>query len=105
MQGRPVPARVSANKEIVAHSTGVVRSFVEELKHGTRKYRTIASLSRQIAEAYRGRCVLELLQNAHDALADARGEDPGLISFELETEPAPSFLIANSGRAFEHKDF
>ena len=99
------PARQSANQEIAAHSLGEIRSFLEELKHGTRKYRTIASLSGQIAEAYRGRCVLELLQNAHDALADGQGGDPGLITFVLETAPEPVLLIANSGRAFEHKDF
>ena len=105
MHARPLAAGPSTNKEIVAHSLGEIRSFLEELKHGTRKYRTIASLSGQIAEAYRGRCVLELLQNAHDALADAPAGDPGLITFVLETEPEPVLLIANSGCAFEHKDF
>lgn len=99
------PARQSANQEIAAHSLGEIRSFLEELKHGTRKYRTIASLSGQIAEAYRGRCVLELLQNAHDALADPPAGDPGQITFVLETGPEAALLIANSGRAFEHKDF
>ena len=99
------PARLSANREIVAHSLGEIRSFLDELKHGSKKYRTIASLSGQIAEAYRGRCVLELLQNAHDALGEALVEDPGVITFVLETEPVPVLLIANSGRAFEHKNF
>ena len=99
------PARQSANGEIVAHSLGEIRSFLDELKHGSRKYRTIASLSGQIAEAYRGRCVLELLQNAHDALTAASGGDLGQITFVLETEPAPVLLIANSGRAFERRDF
>ena len=89
MHARPSPARLSANEEIVAHSLGEVRSFLDELKHGTKKYKTIASLSGQIAEAYRGRCVLELLQNAHDALADSPDGDPRLITFLLETEPAP----------------
>ena len=99
------PARQSANGEIVAHSLGEIRSFLDELKHGSRKYRTIASLSGQIAEAYRGRCVLELLQNAHDALTAAPHGDSGQITFVLETEPAPVLLIANSGRAFERRDF
>ena len=96
---------LSANKEIVAHSLGEVRSFLDELKNGTKKYKTVASLSGQIAEAYRGRCVLELLQNAHDALADPPDGDRGRITFALETEPVPVLLIANSGRAFEQKDF
>ena len=99
------PARQSANGEIVAHFLGEIRSSLDELKHGSRKYRTIASLSGQIAEAYRGRCVLELLQNAHDALTAAPGGDPGQIMFVLENEPTPVLLIANSGRAFERRDF
>ena len=100
-----MPARLSVNREIVAHSLGEIRSFLDELKHGSKKYRTIASLSGQIAEAYRGRCVLELLQNAHDALGEAPAKDPGMITFALETQPAPVLLIANSGRAFKHKNF
>ncbi len=98
-------SRQSADAEIVAHSLGEVRSFLDELKHGSKKYRTIASLSSQIAEAYRGRCVLELLQNAHDALTAAPDGDLGQITFVLESEPVPVLLIANSGRAFERKDF
>ena len=98
-------ARQSANGEIVAHSLGEIRSFLDELKHGSRKYRTIASLTGQIAEAYRGRCVLELLQNAHDALTAAPDGDRGQITFVLESEPEPVLLIANSGRAFERRDF
>ena len=99
------PARQTANGEIVAHSLGEIRSFLDELKHGSKKYRTIASLSGQIAEAYRGRCVLELLQNAHDALTAARDGDVGQITFVLESDPEPVLLIANSGRAFERRDF
>ena len=52
------PERLSGNKQIVEHALGEVRTFIDELKNGTRKYRTIASLGGQIAEAYRGRCVL-----------------------------------------------
>ena len=99
------PERLSGNKQIVEHALGEVRTFIDELKNGTRKYRTIASLGGQIAEAYRGRCVLELLQNAHDALPETPGDDPGLITFSLETTPAPVLLVANSGRVFERKDF
>ncbi len=99
------PERLSGNKQITEHALGEVRTFIDELKNGTRKYRTIASLGGQIAEAYRGRCVLELLQNAHDALPETPGDDPGLITFALVTTPAPVLLVANSGRAFERKDF
>ena len=105
MTTEPSAARLSGNEQIVEHALGEVRTFIDELKNGTRKYKTIASLGGQIAEAYRGRCVLELLQNAHDALADTPGGEAGLVTFSLETAPDPVLLVANSGHAFERKDF
>ena len=105
MRIQRAPARLSGGEQIVEHALGEIRTFIDELKNGTRKYKTIASLGGQIAEAYRGRCVLELLQNAHDALADALGAEPGLITFVLRTAPDPVLLIANSGRPFERDDF
>ena len=103
--GTPLTDRLRANQEIFAHSLSQIRSFLEELKHGTKKYRTIASLSSQLAEAYRGRCVLELLQNAHDAMNDTPSDDPGRVSFLLKTKPSPLLLVANSGLAFKSQDF
>ena len=97
--------RQRADRQIVNHALAEVRTFLAELQHGTKKYKTIASLGGQIAEAYRGRCVLELLQNAHDALVDASGNDPRLITFVLKTKPDPVLLISNSGCAFEPQDF
>ena len=82
-----------------------IRTFFDELRNGTRNYRTVASLSGQITQEYRGRCVLELLQNAHDALVGARENDPKQISFVLTTEGQPQLLIANSGRPFRREDF
>ena len=105
MTTEPSPARLNGNELIAEHALGEVRTFIDELKNGTKKYRTIASLGGQIAEAYRGRCVLELLQNAHDALVETAEGDPGLLTFSLKTEPEPVLLVANSGRAFERKDF
>ena len=105
MSTEPSPARLSGNVQIVEHALGEVRTFIDELKNGTRKYKTIASLGGQIAEAYRGRCVLELLQNGHDALADAPAGDPGVVTFSLATGPDPVLLIANSGHGFKRNDF
>ncbi len=108
MKTEPSVARSRGNEQIVAHALGEVRTFLDELKNGTRKYKTIASLGGQVAEAYRGRCVLELLQNAHDALPETPerpGGDPGLITFSLETAPDPVLLVANSGHAFKLQNF
>jgi hypothetical protein len=98
------PARREGDRLVEAQAKRQVRTFFDELKNGTRNYRTVASLSGQITQEYRGRCVLELLQNAHDALAGGRPGDPKRISFVLVTEPEPVLLIANSGRPFRRRD-
>lgn len=82
-----------------------MQTFFDELKNRTHTYRTVANLRGEITQEYRGRCVLELLQNAHDALADSELGDPRKISFLFTTEPDPELLIANSGRPFRREDF
>ena len=98
-------SRKAGDKFIVSEAQGQVQTFFDELKNGTRNYRTIASLSGQIAQEYRGRCILELLQNAHDALANAESDDPRRISFVLSTASEPVLLIGNNGRPFRTEDF
>ena len=90
---------------IVEQSQSQLQTFFDELKNGTSNYRTVASLSSQVAQEYRGRCVLELLQNAHDALADHSTDGPQRISFVLTTSPKPELLIANSGQPFQRENF
>ncbi|MDE2761992.1 MAG: hypothetical protein OXQ94_07415 [Gemmatimonadota bacterium] len=81
-----------------------VRTFLDELRNGTTNYRTVASLGDQVAQEYRERAVLELLQNAHDVLGGS--DDPGQVSFVLTSSPGlPELLIANSGRPFRREDF
>ena len=99
------PSRRAGNASIVAQAQRQVQTFFDELKNSTRNYRTVASLDAQITQAYRGRCILELLQNAHDALANTRPDDPLRISFVLSTASEPVLLIGNSGRPFLTKDF
>ena len=98
-------SRKAGNKLIVAQAQSQVRSFFDELKNGTQNYQTIASLGGQIAQEYRGRCILELLQNAHDALVDVEHDDTKQISFVLSTSPDPVLLIGNSGHPFRIEDF
>ncbi len=98
-------SRKAGNKRIVAQAQSQVRSFFDELKNGTQNYQTIASLDGQIAQEYRGRCILELLQNAHDALVDVEHDDTKQISFVLSTSPEPVLLIGNSGHPFRIEDF
>lgn len=100
------PERRLASKPIIEEQARrQVRTFLDELKNGTRNYRTVASLGSQVAQEYRGRATLELLQNAHDVLAFAEHDDPRQISFVLRSSPEPVLLVANSGRPFRHEDF
>ena len=107
VESLPICQRRLAGKPIIEEQArSQVRSFLDELKNGTTNYRTVASLGDQVAQEYRGRAVLELLQNAHDVLAFAPSDDPQRISFVLNTSSEqPELLIANSGRPFRHEDF
>ena len=98
-------SREVGDRLVVAQAQRQVQTFFDELKNGTLNYRTIAGLNEQIAQAYRGRCVMELLQNAHDALSNSRPDDPRKITFLLSTRPEPVLLIGNSGHPFRPKDF
>lgn len=99
VESLPICQRRLAGKPIIEEQArSQVRSFLDELKNGTTNYRTVASLGDQVAQEYRGRAVLELLQNAHDVLAFAPSDDPQRISFVLNTSSEqPELLIANSG--------
>ena len=97
--------RLASKPVIEEQARRQVRTFLDELKNGTRNYRTVASLGSQVVQEYRGRAILELLQNAHDVLAFAENDDPRQISFVLRSSPEPELLIANSGRPFRHADF
>ena len=98
-------SRRSGDKLVVAQAQRQVQTFFDELKNGTQNYRTIASLDAQIAQTYRGRCILELLQNAHDALEQAPSDDLRQVSFVLRTAPQPVLLIGNTGAPFRPVDF
>ena len=99
------PSRRAGDELIVSQSQRQVQTFFDELKNGTSNYRTVASLDAQIAQEYRGRCILELLQNAHDALAHAGPNDSRRISFVLSTDPEPVLSVGNTGRPFRREDF
>ncbi len=97
--------RLASKSIIEEQARRQVRTFLDELKNGTRNYRTVASLGSQVAQEYRGRAILELLQNAHDVLVFAEDDDPRQISFVLRSSPDAELLVANSGRPFRREDF
>ena len=97
--------RKSGDKLIEDHAQRQLQTFLDEIKNGTRNYRTIASLDEQISQAYRGRCILELLQNAHDALINVSNDDQKKIYFSLRSGDEPVLLVANSGNPFYEENF
>ena len=98
--------RLAGQPIIEEQSRRQVRTFLDELRHRTSLYRTVASLGDHVAQEYRGRAVMELLQNAHDVLGRGGGGDRHQVSFVLNSSSRkPELLIANSGRPFRRKDF
>lgn len=97
--------RLAGRRIIEEQTRRQVRTFLDELRNGTRNYRTVASLRGEVVLEYRGRAIMELLQNAHDVLADVDRDDPRRISFVLRCSSEPELLVANSGRPFRHEDF
>lgn len=105
MQGFDRQQRLLGKQSIDEQARRQVRTFLDELRNGTQNYRTVASLGGQVVQEYRGRAILELLQNAHDVLAFADDDDPRKISFVLRSSPEPELFVANSGRPFLRADF
>lgn len=107
VESLPIRQRRLVGKPIIEEQArSQVRSFLDELKNGTTNYRTVASLGDQVAQEYRGRAVMELLQNAHDVLGHGSSGDQRQVSFVLNSSSEqPELLIANSGRPFRREDF
>lgn len=83
-----------------------VRTFLDELRNRTSEYRTVSGLADEVTKEYRGRAVMELLQNAYDVLDPAGGVGQCRISFVLNSSAEqPELLVANSGRPFRLEDF
>lgn len=85
-----------------------IQTFLDELANGTTNYRSLHSLTQQIEHQYHGRFLVELLQNAHDAL---KLDDCPLSQGRVELRYVPNdggfgtLYVANDGRAFTARDF
>ena len=70
-------------------------NFVSEAIKSPTLISDLASMEKYISESYDGRSLIELLQNADDAMA---------TSFYLEKLDETTFLVANNGRKFTKED-
>ncbi|VWC77472.1 hypothetical protein BLA39750_00977 [Burkholderia lata] len=93
----------------ISELTGAkVRIFLSEVAEGVSNYRSMHSLTQQVEHQYHGRFLIELLQNAHDALAEApHGVDGHRVEiiFDPADSPNGSLLVANDGQSFSPSNF
>ena len=97
-----------SHKEVIAKTLGEIRSFLDELSNGTSRYRSLHNLTEQVEHQYHGRFLIELIQNAHDALFETGAENtPQRIEIILveEEQPHGALYIANDGQPFTPSNF
>jgi hypothetical protein len=98
-------------KEIIIAETSnrLDTEFLNHLSRGTTGYRSLHNLTHEVGDQYRGRFLVELLQNAHDALPDNPKSDiPARVEMILEAEAEEEFgvlYIANDGNPFSKSNF
>jgi hypothetical protein len=100
-------ARTVDLSALVAESTAAkIRTFLYEIAEGTTNYRSLHSLTQQVEHQYHGRFLVELIQNAHDALWRELGADRARIEIRLASEEAHGALyVANDGSPFTKSNF
>ena len=96
-------------KEVIDKTQGEIRSFLDEVSNGTSRYRSLHSLTEQVEHQYHGRFLVELIQNAHDALFETGDEDRKHQRIEIviaeDEHPYGALYIANDGKPFAQSNF
>lgn len=93
---------------VIEGTSSKIRTFLYELAEGTSNYRSLHSLTEQVEHQYHGRFIVELIQNAHDALLPPSSESdrPARIEITLKDEGQFGTLyVANDGRPFSVSNF
>lgn len=99
---------------VIQKTIGEIRTFLDELANGTSNYKSLHNLTEQVQHQYHGRFLIELIQNAHDALFDIEKqkvdkdtpEDDGRIEIVITNEPPFGALyVANDGSPFTEPNF
>ncbi len=97
-----------SRKEVIDKTMGEIRTFLDAIMNGTSNYRSLHNLTEQVEHQYKGRFLIELVQNAHDALFA-----PGTVDKEQRIEivlvenehPHGALYIANDGLPFTPSNF
>lgn len=99
---------------VIQKTIGEIRTFLDELANGTSNYKSLHNLTEQVEHQYHSRFLIELIQNAHDALFDIEKEkvdkdtpkDDGRIEIVITDElPFGALYVANDGLPFTEPNF
>lgn len=97
-----------SRKEVIDKTLGEIRSFLDEISNRTSRYRSLHSLTEQVEHQYHGRFLIELIQNAHDALFEVGHRDAQRrveIILDEDEDPHGTLYIANDGKPFTSSNF
>ncbi len=98
-----------SRKEVIDKTLGEIRTFLDEVSNGTSHYRSLHNLTEQVEHQYHGRFLVELIQNAHDALVERDDGNKMRQRIEIviaENEhPHGALYIANDGQPFTQSNF
>lgn len=101
-------------EKVIQKTIGEIRTFLDELANGTSNYKSLHNLTEQVEHQYHGRFLVELIQNAHDALFDIEkqeadnnvSKDEGRIEIVITDDPPFGALyVANDGSPFTEPNF
>lgn len=94
--------------QVEALTAAKIRTFLFEVAEGVSNYRSLHSLTEQVEHQYHGRFLIELIQNAHDALHEKPSpEQPARIAIVLDLDDSThgTLLVANDGQPFTRSNF
>lgn len=94
--------------QVEALTAAKIRTFLFEIAEGVSNYRSLHSLTEQVEHQYHGRFLIELIQNAHDALHETpEPEQQARIAIVLDLQDSThgTLLVANDGRPFTRSNF
>lgn len=92
---------------VLASTASKIRTFLYEIAEGTTNYRSLHSLTQQVEHQYHGRFLVELIQNAHDALFPEVGDGHARIEVVMVDNDGPhgALYVANDGAPFSESNF
>lgn len=100
--------RISDDTAVIEATNSKFRTFLYELAEGTSNYRSLHSLTEQVEHQYHGRFIVELIQNAHDALLSTVVDSTQLARIEITLKEDSEFgtlYVANDGKPFSASNF